>query len=52
MLSLQCHDIAKTYGVLIINLLKNLTDSDQICYKLDLCSNSSKDDVTGMLKLT
>jgi len=48
----KCHDIAKTYGIVIINLLKNLTDSDQICYKLDLCWYSGEDDLTGMLKLT
>jgi len=48
----KCHDIAKNYGILIIKLLKNLTDSDQICYKLDLCAYSSGNKVTGLLKLT
>lgn len=41
---LQCHDLANTYGLYIINLLKNITESDQICYKLELCSFSGTAD--------
>jgi saposin len=35
----KCHNLASTYGLAIINLLKNMAESDQICFKLDLCSN-------------
>jgi len=48
----KCHDFANTYGLVIINLMKTLTDSDQICYKINFCSWSGPDGVTGMLKLT
>jgi len=37
----KCHNLASTYGIAIINLLKNLTESDQVCFKLDLCANNN-----------
>jgi saposin len=46
-LFLQCHNLASTFGVAIINLLKEMTESDQICLKLDLCPMSN-----GMLRLS
>lgn len=36
----KCHNIASTYGVAIINALKTITESDQICFKYDLCKNT------------
>lgn len=36
----KCHNLASTYGVAIINLLKNMTESDQICFKLNLCEQN------------
>lgn len=44
----KCHNLASTYGVAIINLMKNLTESDQICFKLELCPMSDNDN-TGMI---
>lgn len=45
----KCHNLASTYGVAIINLLKNITESDQICYKLNLCSQT---ETSGMVKMS
>lgn len=45
----KCHNLASTYGLVIINLLKNVTESDQICYKLALCP-MSENDHTGMIR--
>lgn len=36
----KCHNLASTYGVAIINLLKNMTESDQICFKFHLCEQN------------
>ncbi|CRL07645.1 CLUMA_CG020609, isoform A [Clunio marinus] len=47
----KCHNLANTYGLAIINLLKSITDPEQICYKLDMCAFSGPDRVTGMIKL-
>lgn len=33
----KCRNLASTYGVAIINILKNITESDQICFKFGLC---------------
>ncbi|KAL7020059.1 hypothetical protein ACKWTF_011366 [Chironomus riparius] len=45
----KCHNLASTYGVAIINLLKNITESDQICFKLNLCSQS---ETSGMVQMS
>lgn len=37
----KCHNLASTYGVAIINLLKNMAESDQICFKFHLCENDA-----------
>lgn len=36
----KCHNLASTYGVAIINLLKNIAESDQICFKFELCDSN------------
>jgi saposin len=36
----KCKNLASTYGVAIINLLKNMTESDQICFKFQLCEQN------------
>jgi saposin len=45
----KCRNLASTYGVAVINLLKNITESDQICFKLDLCSQN---ETSGMVKMS
>ncbi|KAG5672672.1 hypothetical protein PVAND_002783 [Polypedilum vanderplanki] len=45
----KCHNLTNTYGTLIINLLKNIAESDQICYKLNLCASDEKNN-TGMAR--
>ncbi|XP_070504194.1 prosaposin-like [Chironomus tepperi] len=45
----KCRNLASTYGVAILNLLKNVTESDQVCYKLNLCSQT---ETSGMVKMS
>ena len=50
---IQCHNLANTYGVEIINLLKNVAESDYICYQLKLCSDGKEQAAaaSGTIKL-